>query len=244
MALLFRAARVAAAVGTTAVAGWEFRRRQLIAQRDQTREDFRGSSSFYGKMWGWEVDYQLMITFWDGDLVLAQHHLPGLPVHEAMLVALRRAWYKSSWDMVGVVHRPGGRVDVAMLGRAPGQEGVHALGYADLLAAASTGVVAVRRVKMEDEDRKQMREWLRKEIQNPTVRGPTLIEEVQGALGAAPQGVLSPSQWVLHSLHAGIGGEPPVVDGIQDLTGELHSSLELGDARLPALEVTYLRADE
>ncbi|CAE7479433.1 unnamed protein product [Symbiodinium natans] len=93
-----RAARCGLVVAATASAAggcWEVRRKRLWAEMEAARVRYRDTGSetrfpFYGRDWGYEVDYMLELGLQPGDRCFAEYRLEALPLTHACAVALRR----------------------------------------------------------------------------------------------------------------------------------------------------------
>ena len=95
MASAARCGLAAVAGASSACACWEFRRQQLLAQTEAARVRYRETGSetrypFYGRDWGYEVDYMLELGLQPGDRCFAAYRLQALPWTHACAVALRR----------------------------------------------------------------------------------------------------------------------------------------------------------
>jgi hypothetical protein len=120
--------------------GWEYRvwKRNLYFERN--RENFPGSTPFYGKQWGYEADYMIETSLNDGDLVFWQVDPLSIHIHEAFARFAHRHLNHDydSWDLCGIVKKDNGRAYVI------GPNKISTL-YSDLVADSRTTTLAVRR---------------------------------------------------------------------------------------------------
>ncbi|CAJ1364584.1 unnamed protein product, partial [Effrenium voratum] len=99
-----------AACGASAlgISYWEVRRRQLLAQYEAMRVRYVETGSetrfpFYGRDFGYEVDYMIELGLQQGDRCSALYRLEALPVTHALAVVWKRFRSPASADEEAVV---------------------------------------------------------------------------------------------------------------------------------------------
>mmetsp|Transcript_29650 Transcript_29650/g.66790 ORF Transcript_29650/g.66790 Transcript_29650/m.66790 type:complete len:173 (+) Transcript_29650:51-569(+) len=157
--LATRCGLTALASGTGVVTCWEVRRQQLLAKVEAARTRYRDTGSetrfpFYGRDFGYEVDYLLELGLQPGDQCHATYNLPALPLTHALAVAVQRWMSKADCDEEALIELAAGQRHCRHPARPglwwrpwwPGSERKTLTRYCDWLAWPVLGEVRIRRL--------------------------------------------------------------------------------------------------